>query len=292
MPSEYITAVLSKEKLERYASRHTEYYSCAGYYKKAASHSVVRKRQEFYLFMLCVDGCGTLCGNGREYAIKKGDCMVCYEGMPVAYTSSKEQPWSLYWIHFDLKKNSPMRSFLYSKDVNPERPVVNVSGRLPLIDLFERIINFNDALADDLQFGLYQNLFLTLLYTGLAAYQTAGSTNGYVAAAVKYIENNMNQKITLDELAAQVHLSKYYLAHLFRETMDVSPARYIIEKRMQYAKTLLASSSLTISEIAKEAGFDNAMYFSNAFRQNEGVSPRLYRMQLSGNASDSNDGDG
>lgn len=277
MQSEFITTTLNNEKIENYAFSHTEFYSCAGYYKHAAGHSVIRKQQKFYLLMLCVDGCGTLCSGGNTYAIQKGDCMLCHAGGPIAYTSSREQPWSLYWVHFELTRESPVFPFLYSKEINPQRVVVNVHNKMPLIDLFEKIINFDDALSDDLQFCLQQSVFLTLLYTGLSAFKMSKGTNQYISAAVKYIDNNINQKITLDELAEEVHLSKYYLSHLFQQIMDISPNRYIIERRIRYAKTLLISSSLTIAEIAREAGFDNAMYFSNIFKRRVGMTPKNYR---------------
>lgn len=276
MSSEYITSVLSKENIESYALNHTEYYSCVGYYKKAAEHSVVRKKQDFYLLMLCADGCGTLCSDGNAFEIQKGDCMVCYAGTSVAYTSSKEHPWSLYWIHFDIQSKSPLLPLLYNEDVSPQKPVVNIQNGLALIELFEKIIKFNDAPSDELQFYLHQNVFLTLLYTGLAYYKTPDRVNRYITEAIQYIENNLNKKITLNELAEHVHLSKYYFSHLFQESMQVSPSRYITERRIQYAKTLMASSSLSIREIAEKSGFDNAMYFSNVFKKHEGISPKSF----------------
>jgi AraC family transcriptional regulator of arabinose operon len=278
MKSEYINVTLNERMVRQYASTHTEYYSCAGYYKKAASHHVVRKHQDFYLMMLCVEGCGTLCIDGNSFEIHKGDCMLCYSGVPVSYTSSKAQPWSLYWIHFDLKENSPLFTFIQSLVITTKKPVMAVQNKLPLTELFEKIIDFNDTLPNDLQFCLQQNTFLTLLYTGLSVYVQKSIPNKYVATAIKYIGNNIGQKITINELASQVHLSRYYLAHLFQQSMNVSPAQYIIEERIRYGKALLVSSSLTISEIASKTGFDNAMYFSNTFKKHTGFSPKDYRI--------------
>lgn len=282
MLPEYITMTLSRENIERYAATHTEYYSSVGYYKNAAGHSIVRKMQDFYLLMLCVDGSGMLHSGGRMFEIQKGDCMVCHAGGPISYASSADNPWSLYWIHFALDSKSPLMPFLYNDDVNPQKPVANICNKLAMIELFERILKFNDILSDELQFCFHQNMFLALLYTGLSAYKKATGDNDYIAAAVKYIENNMNRRITLSELAGQVHLSRYHFSRLFQKTMQVPPSRYIVERRIQYAKTLLVSSSLSIGEIALAAGFENGMYFSKVFKRYEGVSPKRYRVERAG----------
>ncbi|MCI8910012.1 MAG: AraC family transcriptional regulator [Oscillibacter sp.] len=93
----------------------------------------------------------------------------------------------------------------------------------------------------------------------------------------RYIDNHFKENLTLDQLAALVHVNKYHLAHAFRREFDASPISYLITRRIQESRFLLSETDHSISQIAQILGFSSQSYFSQSFRRQEGTSPLEYR---------------
>ncbi len=93
----------------------------------------------------------------------------------------------------------------------------------------------------------------------------------------RYIDSYYAESITLDKLADLTHMNKYYLVHAFTKYTGLSPINYLLEKRIQEAKSLLESADYSISEIASLIGFSSHSYFSQAFKKNLEMSPNEYR---------------
>ncbi len=95
---------------------------------------------------------------------------------------------------------------------------------------------------------------------------------------LEYIGQNLDEKLSLDSIAKQVNLSKYYLCRLFTKYLNISPHQYIIQKRIDKSKQLLKQElSLQIVEIAFDCGFASHSHFNRQFNKNVGMSPRDYR---------------
>lgn len=92
-----------------------------------------------------------------------------------------------------------------------------------------------------------------------------------------YIDSHFKTDVTLEEIAQQVHLDKYYIIHTFKENFGETPIHYLIKKRIQNAKELLISTDLSISEIAQVNGFSSQSYFNQAFKKEVQMTPMAYR---------------
>ena len=103
------------------------------------------------------------------------------------------------------------------------------------------------------------------------------SSNRQCASARHYIEHHFKEKLTLDMLAAEVNVNKYYLAHAFKEEYGISPINYLIACRIRDGKRLLSETDLSLSQISTILGFSSPSYFSQSFRRGEGISPTEYR---------------
>lgn len=91
------------------------------------------------------------------------------------------------------------------------------------------------------------------------------------------IDEHFTKPITLEWLAAQAHISKFHLSHLFRQQYGVSPIQYLNQRRLQEAEYLLTHTTHSLSEIGTMIGFSSASYFSQAFKHHTGMSPSAYR---------------
>lgn len=101
--------------------------------------------------------------------------------------------------------------------------------------------------------------------------------NKIIQQAISYISDNLNQPLTVDIIARQLHISPSSFAHKFKEHTSYSPLDYIINIRVMSAKRLLAGSNKSIGDIAYEVGGYTPNYFCNLFKKKTGYSPREYR---------------
>lgn len=92
-----------------------------------------------------------------------------------------------------------------------------------------------------------------------------------------YMDKNYTETITLESLSEIVYVSKHYLSHIFKEQTGTSPIKYLTQKRIEKACTLLEESDMSIKEISKTVGYDNPLYFSQVFKNVINVSPQEYR---------------
>lgn len=103
--------------------------------------------------------------------------------------------------------------------------------------------------------------------------------NRECAQIKNYLDANYAEDISLDTLAALTHMNKYYLAHAFAKYTGLSPINYLLQKRIQEAKSLLESTTCSIAEISNILGFSSQSYFSQAFKKATGKTPVQYRSE-------------
>lgn len=103
-----------------------------------------------------------------------------------------------------------------------------------------------------------------------------------------YIEQHYPEKMDVAHLADLIHLDKYYFIKYFRKRTGMTPQQYLIQKRIQEAKTLLESVDLPVREISYMVGYANTTHFISSFTKIVGISPAQYRanFRLPDNKSD------
>jgi AraC family transcriptional regulator len=95
-----------------------------------------------------------------------------------------------------------------------------------------------------------------------------------------YISAHLEHDVSLADLARVAELSPNYFAELFRQRLGTPPHRYVLERRIERAKTLLRNRTLTVMDVALLTGFKDQGHFGRAFRQVVGMPPSTYRRGL------------
>lgn len=98
--------------------------------------------------------------------------------------------------------------------------------------------------------------------------------------AIEYINENLDKNLTLSEIAATLGMSPYHFARAFKQLTGLPPHQYLVERRLEQAKTLLAKTDLAIAEIAYRVGFANQSHFTTLFRKHTAITPKAYRNAL------------
>lgn len=160
--------------------------------------------------------------------------------------------------------------------------VVDVAGVFDeLLPLFERLDLEAHSQGDYHQelCGIFLKILLITLYrhvpSAFPVIETGVSSTIWDLKA--YIESNFQQELSLESLAAQFHLSVYYLSHVFKKITGYTVKQYILLCRLSCAKDYLCLSDRSVIDIAVETGFSDHSNFSRYFKRETGCSPSAYR---------------
>ena len=87
----------------------------------------------------------------------------------------------------------------------------------------------------------------------------------------------MGERITLSMISEHVHLSREYVAYIFKRETGKTVIEYINERKMLLAKDMIQNGNLTLGEVAERLGFENYGYFSRCFKKHFNTSPKSYQ---------------
>jgi AraC family transcriptional regulator len=104
-----------------------------------------------------------------------------------------------------------------------------------------------------------------------------GLSSAQLQRVTDYVREHLAESLTLEDLAAQVSLSRYHFARRFRESTGLSPHAFVLRERVDAAKLLLTRSARPIREIAGDCGFADQSHLNRVFRQRTGATPGAYR---------------
>jgi AraC-like DNA-binding protein len=94
----------------------------------------------------------------------------------------------------------------------------------------------------------------------------------------QYLDLHYAENLSLKQIADKFHISRDYLSHLFKNSINISPINYVINRRIGEAQMLLLNTNWSINEIANRVGYDNASYFNTLFKKVVGISPGEFRL--------------
>lgn len=253
-----------------------------GYFPHAEGH--YRERVEpigQYVFIYCIDGSGYYrIGDGPRYEVGANHYFILPAGCAHVYASNPDNPWSIYWIHFggSMAAAYAAQAFL-PVELRPQSNS-RLSGRNSLFD--EIYQTLSDGYSKE---NLCYATSLFHHYLGSLRYvrqYRAGRDEGsgdIVGALVHYMKENIQRKLTLDDMASFVGYSPNSLLRVFKARMGYSPVTYMNMLRIQQACQMLDSTSLKINQISCRVGIDDELYFSRLFSKVMGMSPRSYRQR-------------
>ena len=96
---------------------------------------------------------------------------------------------------------------------------------------------------------------------------------------VVYIENHIDENLSLDELSEKLHVSKFHISHIFTETSGMPLHKYITKKRLSMCKDAILSGA-DITTVAESYGFSDYSVFYRAFVKEYGKSPKKYKDEI------------
>lgn len=180
---------------------------------------------------------------------------------------------SHYFIHFQfdgiLKTFSP--SLQLHMEAEPRE------GDEQLFQRVEALMQKNSEHLDD---ALELNGIMQILLSRFLTKTEANPDILRFSKVIEYIDNNLEKKITVEELADLLYLNKVYFSNSFTKSMGITPSQLIIEKKLSRAMQLLKNGNMTTKEIAFSLGFNDEAYFSRLFKKKTKLTPSQFRKNV------------
>lgn len=235
---------------------------------------IPRGRQDFYL-LYCVEGNLLFWENQREHRIGPGQLFLLPPKTPYVCTN-EEKPVVYYWTHFT---GSDAEALLERFDL-PRKTVIPIDSEEKIPRLFRAL--FWEFLLRDRCFDDACAACLTSLLAELSRAKNQGpekkdSSADTIFQSLSYFHRHISEPITVTTLASIEHFSTSRYRTVFHRCMGMPPSEYMTKMRMQRACELLATSELSVREVADACGYPDQLYFSRVFRANFGISPSKYR---------------
>ena len=140
-----------------------------------------------------------------------------------------------------------------------------------MIELFGKVWSSSTPEKIERCKGIFHYLYNELLDS------LADKGNPHVNRIKQYIMDNLSSKMSIKEIADEVHLAPQYACTLFKKNTGMTIVEFVDRERIDLAKRLMLVSNSPIYEIAGRCGFSDYNYFSNIFKKIAGISAREYR---------------
>lgn len=252
------------------------YFTAIGLYPRALSHERFRQSGcDEYILLYCTEGEGYIVLEKEFYNLKANTYIILPKNISHKYGSSLNNPWSIYWIHF----SGHYSDCLYSRYKEEYKETVVETPFDPTrIKLFEELLALtdHDLTTYSIEFLHVKLLQLISLFIYRKKDELENEKNR-IYQSITYMKKNVDQKVTIKELANLTNYSVTHYSQLFREQTGYSPIQYFLRLKIQLACQYLYFSKLSMKEICKNIGIEDPYYFSRLFKKQMSLSPKQYR---------------
>ena len=252
-----------------------------GYYPQAEGHEVERSQCiDQYVLLYCVDGKGWYRVAGHQYELMYNQYVILPANVPHAYGSSDAQPWTIYWVHFKGKKAH------FFAEGQPCAIDLSTAADSRLEERFVLFEELYRCMA--MGYGMENMHYaITVFYHFMGSlvmpqkYREVGMTGkggvDVMDQAIHYMHDNLQRKLTLQEIAEYLHYSPSHFSSVFHKRTGFPPIDYFTRLKVQKACEYLDLHGMKINQICPLLGYDDPLYFSRVFTKIMGVSPSRFK---------------
>lgn len=229
--------------------------------------------------VLCVSGRGIFEFDGERLSLSAGQMMFLPTGSAYTVTCEDPIPFVHYTVNFRLSSFEPTEGTAAARILSGKRRFICTDGEDGRMKAcMEKLLSLWQAKRNG-----YRIMAKAAVYELLGAYLTGAGralrdVEGYgkLRAAKHVMDEDFCHDHAISELAALCNLSQTHFRRLWRRVFGITPVAYLRSRRIARARDLLLSGLYSVSDAARESGFDDANYFSRVFRKETGLTPSEY----------------
>ncbi len=237
-------------------------------------------KHNFYEIMLITNDSGTIYINDKTFHVRKEDIVLYYPQQEHRETADEGK--NLKSIFFAIKSNNEILNNIIEFATLPNVLHTGRSYRKfsTLFDLLIRESQNKDIMfSDEISNCICKTILLEMMQLS-ASMSIPQKVNKLYESIRSYIDLHFTEEFQLKDVCEKLFINKFYVSKLFKSYMGITPARYIVEKRLELAKKLLTDTNLSVNEISEEIGYGDVYYFSKLFKQETGYSPKAFRNMM------------
>lgn len=261
----------------------------AFYYSDLNFQTLPAHTHDYYEFYLFLEGDLDLEISGHARPLHPGDMVLVPPGVSHhALMHSSDRPYRRFvlWVSQEyvarLLKESPDYVFLMQRAATSGRCYYHFH-EAEFSSIQSRLIRLLEEFHSN-RYGRNAAVYLALndllLYMNRIIYErehpVVSGSGDLMQEITLFIDEHLTEDLSLDVLANHVCLSKYYIAHYFKDSLGISIHQYITKKRLQSCSEAIAAGS-DITRTFDEYGFRDYSSFYRMFRKEYGMSPREYQ---------------
>lgn len=231
--------------------------------------------KSIYVFEHVISGKGYIECGGRHYDVKAGDFYFLNRLYSHNYWSDKDDPYHKIWINAGGRL---LDGVVNACGFTDGAVVVPDSDTLHYFEeLRETLSDVNPENAAE-RIRISEGILCQMLLTARDELHRHQRAEVSTAERIKdFIDSGLNYDMTLDDIVRHFYLNKSYIISIFSGKYGYTPKQYILDRKMQAARTMLEEDYDTIAEIADTLHFSSSQHFSASFKKSTGVSPDAYR---------------
>lgn len=264
---------------------HLPYVQELGEFEAHQNYMTTRQGLQSYLLKVTEDGSGYLNYDGKHYSLSRNqffwiDCRKIH----YYATEPTSSNWHVIWIHFwGCATQNYYETFIES---NNGSPIGTLKNHDVIAMIRKLIASYSMDIFNDYQTDIKAASMLTSIMTNCIESVVQEQKNALNIKPPKvipeiqdYIVQHYNEKLTLDSLALEFFIDKFYLQKQFHLYVGCTPSEYQRSIRIEKAKELLRVTNLSINDISNQLGFESVSYFIRRFKNEEGTTPLQYRKE-------------
>lgn len=248
---------------------------------------------EFYFFL---EGAVSIQVRQEIYPLSFGDILLIPPGTPhrlVIHDHNVRYSRFVFWISLEycesLRAVSEDYIYLIQKAANDNINIFH-NDRITFNTIQTKIIRLLEEIREE-HFGQKAQISLCvsdlILHINRVIYErdspiTKSSESSLYEKLLNYIEEHIDEELSLDALAEVFYVSKYHIAHIFKKNLGLSIHQYITKKRLALCRDALLSNN-SITQVYSSYGFGDYSAFYRAFKKEYGTSPVVYKKMYAGN---------
>lgn len=217
----------------------------------------------------------------EETIVRAGQMVLFCPGERQVYHYCAGDKTEVYWVHFTGNKAAELLTYY---GLPAKGTIIRSGVYTEYKDVFFNMITelqLAKPCYEDMTALLLRKIFILLERCRNEKKNTGTNIQREIDSAVRYFSENYNQAIVVQEYAREHFLSPCWFNRNFKQYTGLTPTQYITSIRISNAQSLLENPIYSINEIAHMVGYEDALYFSRAFKKHAGYSPKEYRLLLS-----------
>lgn len=227
-----------------------------------------------YYLAYTADGLGEMRTSGEPFEIPAGYAALVFCETPHFYRTAPGGKWTQMWMHLDgagVPAYFAQLADIPVKLADPDAFLRLFNG------LIEQSVQTDIVTAAEISSGI-SRLLTDMLVSHLRQNSPKRQMlHAGIEEALRFIHENYEKPVSIDDIVAGVNLSKYHFLRLFRKHIGATPYQYLIHYRINQSKRLLCTTDAAISEISARVGYLSESNFISQFRRVTGMSPTAFR---------------